>query len=465
MNRLATLRSHSHTDPPMPVELDTGTLSPSVCAASAALAAPAVVWSAAPRLHHPKRHAAARTGDYVFSQLIPYIGNKRKLLHLIGQAVDFTGVAAGGTLVDLFAGSTVVGRWAKRRGLRVVANDWEPYAHQIALGTVVPNVPPAFAGVGGVAAAFAGLNALPPVRGYVATHLCPADDDRPDVDQERMFFTRANGERIDAIGRQIAAWSRTGAIDAVERAYLMSALIYAVSYASNTSGLFKGFHRGWGGRTGTALYRIRGRLAVAPPVLFDNGLENLALREDAQGVALRLGEVCGGVPDVVYLDPPYNQHPYGSNYHVLNTVALGDEPPVSPGIRAGGRPRNKSAIRTDWRTDRRSAYNAARTALPAFRDLLARLDSRWVLASYSTDGNMPLPGLIAALADRGEVTVFAERYKRYRVSTPRMSPRSHNVEFVVAVRTGRRTSSGRVAEIVGAIERVKVEAAAAAFDD
>ena len=415
-----------------------------------------VISAAAPRLHHPKRHAAVRTNDYVFSQLIPYIGNKRKLLHLIGQAVDFTGVPAGGTFVDLFAGSTVVGRWAKRQGLRVVANDWEPYSHQIALGTIVPNAPPPFAAVGGAAAAVAHLNALPPVRGYVATHLCPADDDRPDVARERMFFTRANGERIDAIGRQVAAWTRAGAIDAGARAYLMAALVYAVSYASNTSGLFKGFHNGWGGRTGTALYRIRGRLALAPPVLFDNGLQNVALREDAQGLAPRLTGICGGVPDLVYLDPPYNQHPYGSNYHVLNTVALGDEPPVHPSIRVDGRVRDKSAIRKDWRTERRSAYNAARTALPAFRELLSRVESRWLLVSYSTDGNMPLAGLIDALAERGEVTVFAERYKRYRVSTPRMSPRSHNVEFVAAVRVGdKRTSAARVRQIVEAIDGAK----------
>ena len=24
--------------------------------------------------------------------------------------------------------------------------------------------------------------------------------------------------------------------------------------------------------------------------------------------------------DLVYLDPPYNQHPYGSNYFMLNTI-------------------------------------------------------------------------------------------------------------------------------------------------
>lgn len=400
------------------------------------------VISAALRVHHPRRHAAVRTDDYVFSQLIPYIGNKRKLLHLVGQALDFTGVDNKGTFVDLFTGSTVVARWAKRRGMRVVANDWEPYSHQIALGTVALNEPPAFTGCAELRPCvgdspsrnvFDVLNTLTPVRGYVASHLCPADDERYDVDRERMFFTQDNGRRIDAIGEQIAAWWQNGRITETERAWLMAALLYAVSYASNTSGVFKGFHNGWGGRTGTALYRIRGRLTLAPPVLFDNGRDNLALRQDAQTLAGQLADRCGGMPDVVYIDPPYNQHPYGSNYHVLNTVALWDKPAVDPSIVVAGRKRDKSAIRKDWRTERRSPYNFAREALPAFAKLVESVQAKWLLVSYSTDGNIPMERLLDVLRSRGEVTVFAERYKRYRVSTPRMSPRSHNVEYVAAV--------------------------------
>ncbi|QOV90557.1 DNA adenine methylase [Humisphaera borealis] len=414
-----------------------------------------------PKVHHPRRHAAVRTDDYVFSQLIPYIGNKRKLLHLIGQALDFTGVPSEGTFVDLFTGSTVVARWAKRRGLRVIANDWEPYSHQIATGTVTLNAPPAFAGVAAILAAggghtavgpcnervsavFGHLNALPPVRGYVSTHLCPADDDDFDVTRERMFFTQANGRRIDAIAEEIDAWMRGGAIDASERAYLMSALIYAVSYASNTSGVFKGFHNGWGGKTGTALYRIRGRLTLAPPVLHDNRRQNIALREDAQKIAVEMPAICGGVPDVVYIDPPYNQHPYGSNYHVLNTIALWDKPELSPSIVVDGKAMDKSAIRKDWRTERRSPYTFARQATTAFENLVAAIDARWLLVSYSTDGNIPARQMLETLSRRGRVTLFTERYKRYRVSTPRMSAKSHNTEFVAAVEVGAKSNADEV---------------------
>ena len=79
-----------------------------------------------------------------------------------------------------------------------------------------------------------------------------------------MFFTRENGERIDAIREQVEEWTRQGWLSGDERSFILAPLIYAVSYASNTSGLFKGFHYGWGGKTVTALYRIRAKLTISP---------------------------------------------------------------------------------------------------------------------------------------------------------------------------------------------------------
>ena len=41
--------------------------------------------------------------------------------------------------------------------------------------------------------------------------------------------------------------------------------------------------------------------------------------------------------DLVYLDPPYNQHQYGSNYHLLNTIALWDKPEINKEIYINGK--------------------------------------------------------------------------------------------------------------------------------
>jgi adenine-specific DNA-methyltransferase len=378
-----------------------------------------------------KQHAATRTTDFVFSQLIPYIGNKRRLLDLIARALPPAPPAPAATFLDLFAGSGVVARFAKTRGYRVIANDWEPYARVLNGCAIAHNAPPAFAPLGGYAATIARLNALPPRADWVTNHLCPLDDGRIDPARDRLFFMRKNGMRIDAIRGQIQAWRDSGDLSGAEQDCLLSPLLYQACYTSNTSGVFKGFHNGWGGRTRTALYRIAGDLLLAPALFHDNGQPNENLCGDAQAVA---GQLRDRELDVAYLDPPYNQHPYGSNYHVLNSLALWDKPALSPSIT----PRTKSAIRLDWRTQRRSAYNDARAAAGAYAHLLDTLNARFILTSYSTDGFIPLEKLLEANLRRGHTRLEMKGYKRYRVSSQRFSGKPMNVEFVVVLDTHRK---------------------------
>ncbi|MCE5314133.1 MAG: DNA adenine methylase [Armatimonadota bacterium] len=364
---------------------------------------------------------------YLTDQLIPYIGNKRKLLSLIYEAICRTGLKSG-TFFDVFSGSGVVARLAKSAGFKVIANDWEPYSETVNTAYIAANKPPKFARLGGIENAIASLNALSGKCGYISTHYCPADDEKYDVELERMFYTQENGRRIDSMREQIERWRADGLIDSSEEAALLAPLIYQASYCSNTSGVFKGFHRGWGGATKTALYRIRSVLTLKTPIFFDNGQDNLVVREDAAGLADKLN--C----DIAYLDPPYNQHQYGANYHLLNTVALWDKPPISEHISGNGH-RDKAAIRKDWRTQRRSKYCYKSTALDEFANLTAKLKARFIMVSYSTDGIIPTGSLLSCLAERGALDVVVKRYKRYRVSSQRPSPRPHTVEFVAIVDT------------------------------
>lgn len=380
---------------------------------------------------------------YLTDQLIPYIGNKRKLLPLIRQAIRLTGLESG-TLFDAFAGSGVVSRLAKTMGFRVIANDWEPYAEVINNTYITANTPPPFTKLGGLENAISTLNALPGEQGYIASHYCPADDEHYDIITERMFYTQINGRRIDAIREQILSWRSEELIDSEEESVLLAPLIYQASYCSNTSGVFKGFHNGWGGATKTAWYRIRSYLTLQPPLFFDNGAENLVYREDASLLADQIE--C----DIAYLDPPYNQHQYGSNYHLLNTVALWDKPVVNPRISGNG-VRDKAAIRLDWRTVRRSQYCSKLTALQGFRDLIQRLRARYVLVSYSTDGIIGLEDLLSSLAQLGALTIVHKQYKRYRVSSQRPSLRPHTVEFVAIVDTRKASGQGAVQRIVNEI--------------
>ena len=395
-------------------------------------------------LHHLRKTAARDTDEYVFSQLIPYIGNKRKLLDLIHQAISETKIE-NGTFVDLFSGSTVVSRFAKKLGFRVLSNDWEPYSEQIAKGTIVLNKIPEFEKLGGHENVFQILNDVEPLEDYVSRHLCPSDDNNLDHEKDRLFFMRKNGMKIDAMRELISNWVDNDMISDTEFSYIMASFMYSVSYVSNTSGVFKGFHKGWGGSNGTAQYRICSDIKLRPAIIYDNGHDNISSREDAGLLVDNLSELLGDVPDIVYLDPPYNQHPYGSNYHVLNSIVLWDKPKFPEKITRG----TKSAIRLDWRSERRSAYNSKIKAVEEFDNLIRKINCKYILTSYSTEGNIPLQKMMNILGSKGSLSVVKREYVRYRVSPTRLSPKPRNVEFVVITDTsGNPASKEKIEKIV-----------------
>lgn len=398
-------------------------------------------------------HAAAWTDSFVFHQLIPYIGNKRKLLGLITQAICQTSITAPATFLDLFAGSGVVSRMAKWMGFRVLANDWEPYAQAINGSYIASNAPPPLMALDGYDNAIAALNALPPQEGWITRHLCPASDDDYDISRDRLFYTRANGMRMDAMRSQIERWRQQEVISVQEERCLLAPLLYQACYVSNTSGVFKGFHNGWGGQTGTALYRILSQLTLAPAVFCDNGQANAIFRQDALTLAQQLRDERTPV-EIAYLDPPYNQHPYGSNYHVLNTLTLWDSPPLTEKIEG----RNKAAIREDWRTERRSAYNHRGDAERALAALMETLDARFILTSYSTDGTIPLLSLLDICTRRGHTQYVSQDYKRYRVSSQRFSEKPVNVEFILVVDTQRPHTGPGAAELASQIQNAEATA-------
>jgi adenine-specific DNA-methyltransferase len=389
--------------------------------------------------YDPRQHCARTTEEFVFHQLVPYLGNKRNLLDVIGAAIDATGIdPRTATFLDAFAGSGAVSRYAKHRGFAVLANDWEPYAHALNLAAIECNAPPQFASLGGHHRAIAQLNALPGSEGWVTGNLCPRDDNAPDPASERLFYRRTTGMRIDAIRSRIAEWHAEGQIDDAEVSCLLAPLLYQACWLANTSGVFKGFHAGWGGKNGTALHRILADLHLSPTRFLDNGRVHRVLAQDALSLATHVPEQV----DIAYLDPPYNQHPYASNYHVLNSLVLWDQPILPPATARG----MKSAIRADWQ-QRRSPFNHRERAIEAYRHLLeelAKRNTRCVLTSYSTDGTIPLAQLVAATSEHGALQVFCRRHRRYRTSPTRPSARATNVEFVLLcdTRAPRQASDG-----------------------
>ncbi|MBQ3923592.1 MAG: DNA adenine methylase [Spirochaetales bacterium] len=374
---------------------------------------------------------------YLENHLIAYIGNKRRLLPLIREAIEQTGVNADkASFLDLFAGSGSVSRLAKSMGFAVTSNDWEFYSFVINKTFLECDEQwqnDAFVAFGGTDAVIDILNNLPVPKKkdeYIAKFYCPSSDVNPDLDNDRMFYTNYNGKKIDAIRNQIDKWAKSGEITQTEEYFLLSLLLYEASTRSNTSGVFKGFHCGFGGSHGDALARIMKPVQLVKPQLI-NGRECHVYREDAVKLAEANKETHF---DIVYLDPPYNQHQYGSNYHLLNTIALNDKPAVNEHIMINKKKVNKSAIRQDW-VKTKSTFCYKKSAKDDFAKIIGDLNADHILVSYSTDGIITIEDMLDILSLKGKVGIVMSEYVKFRGGKQSLENEVHNIEFILTLDT------------------------------
>jgi len=122
-------------------------------------------------------------------------------------------------------------------------------------------------------------------------------------------------------------------------------------------------------------------------------------QRDANALLDELPEV-----DLAYIDPPYNQHPYGSNYFMLNLLV---------DYRAPREVSEVSGIPVDWN---RSRYNKRLEAEAALFDTISRCRAKYILLSYNSEGFVPHAELLAFLAKSGRHEVMSTPYNTFRGS-------------------------------------------------
>jgi adenine-specific DNA-methyltransferase len=377
---------------------------------------------------------------YLQDQLIAYIGNKRALQPFLAGA--FARLARpGAVFLDPFAGSGAVARLARYLGYRVLANDWEPYAYVLNFAYLCVGREEAeslFGERGGLRAVTEELNALPdppPERQYIARHYGPRRTETADYRTERLFYTRENALRVDALRNRIEELYPGPYPEGPARKQkylLLASLLHGAATHVNTSGVFKACHKGFGGHGRDALGRILAPIRLQAPELLDGP-------QAEAGCADATTFVRGRTADLCYLDPPYNQHQYGSNYHLLNTITLWDRPEVSEERRPDGRLRHKAGIRADWlRTRSPFCYRAS--APRALARLLDAVDARTLVLSYNNEGIIPFEELAALMEAQGALQVYGSDYVKYRGGKQSIGRQVYNVEFLLVADRKRRPS-------------------------
>lgn len=387
----------------------------------------------------------AEKTEYLQDQLITYIGNKRALLPFIGQAVQIVQNSLQKEklhCLDIFAGSGIVGRFLKQYASSITVNDLEKYSFIIndcylsnpnqsemdELTEIHKNL---------LKKIDSRMEELRKSRengtykhpGFISELYSPADSNNIQK-EDRCFYTNYNANYLD-VARQLIETE----VPEKYKKYFIAPLLSQASIHANTAGIFKGFYKNsktktgqFGGNGKNALSRILGEIVLEMPVLSENKCNYRVFCKNANELVTMselydLPQDAEGIFDLAYFDPPYNQHPYGSNYFMLNLLANYERPDVEKISRVSGIPKN-------WN---RSIYNKKNKIAQSFQDLVATVKAKFVLISFNSEGFITKDEMIELLSKCGKVTVLESEYNTFRGSRNLRDREIHVKEYLFLV--------------------------------
>ena len=302
--------------------------------------------------------------------MIKYLGSKRTLIPVLEQLAS---ASEAKTALDLFTGTTRVAQCFKNLDIQVTAVDTASYSFAFAKTWIELD------GAGKTQElldVLKDLNQTTPEAGYFTEEFCV----------EARYFQPANGEKIDAIRNRI------------EREFknhwmyypLLTSLILAADRVDSTTGMQMAFLKSWASRSFN-------HAQLRDPKLIDG--QGVAIQADALKIASDLPAV-----DLAYLDPPYNQHRYFTNYHIWETLVRWDSP-ESYGI---------ARKRIDSRADStKSPFNSRRDMPNALEKLVKDVNAETIILSYNNESSLSRDDLIDICRVKGTVELIEFDFKRY----------------------------------------------------
>lgn len=304
--------------------------------------------------------------------MIKYIGSKRVLIPALLETI--AAVVPGGSVIDLFSGTSRVGHALKGQGHRVIANDHNAYAATIACCYVAANAEDHLREAGLLVDEFNQLAGNP---GYFTETFC----------ERSRFFQPKNGARIDAIREEIERKELPPELKAV----MLVALMEAADRVDSTTGVQMAYLKQWAPRA-------HRDLELRIPLLLPEARGGKG--EAHQGEAETMVDSLSA--DIGYLDPPYNQHKYIGNYHIWESLVRWDKPETY-GV---------ACKRLDCR-ERPSRFNGKRDSREALLGVIRGIRTEHLVVSFNDEGYFSRAEIESMLSERGEVVVIEHDFQRY----------------------------------------------------
>jgi adenine-specific DNA-methyltransferase len=357
--------------------------------------------------------------EYLNRQIITYLGNKRSLLPFIKIGLNKVMARLNRNKIktfDVFSGSGIVARYLKSYSSKIIVNDLEKYS-EIINKCYLSN--------------FSEVNTHKLLEYYnkiltqlkeeltpgLITKLYAPRSKNIISKRDRVFYTYRNACYIDTARKYIEK------IPNEYKNYFLAPLLSEASIHSNTSGVFKGFYKDsntgigkFGGNNENALTRILGNISIPFPVFSNFECEYEIHRGDSNILIDSIDNV-----DLAYIDPPYNQHPYGSNYFMLNLIIDYIEPQNISKI---------SGIPDNWN---RSFYNKKAYAYNSFKELVEKIKAKYLLISFNSEGFIRHNEIVNLLEKIGKVEVLETRYNTFKGSRNLRNRDIHIKEYLYLV--------------------------------
>lgn len=293
--------------------------------------------------------------------MIKYLGSKRGMVDLLMHLVG--GCHGVSRVMDLFSGACHVSHALRKERYHVVSNDNAAYAAAIARCYIEGTIPSARR----ASLLVEEMNRLPGKDGYFPEMYC----------RQSRYFQEANGKKIQAMREFIEKID-----EEPTKSILLTALMEAADRVDSTMGHQMAYLKKWASRSHKP---IEVKMPVIPPTI-----QGQVLHLDASEAVASM-EV-----DVVYMDPPYNEHRYRAYYHVWETLCRWDKP------EAYGVARKRVDLKLDP-----SPFNKKSMCLGAMRDVVTKARAKYLIVSYSNEGHISLQDMLELLRSVGTVKTMS----------------------------------------------------------
>jgi adenine-specific DNA-methyltransferase len=297
------------------------------------------------------------------------------LVPVLGQIASIAYDGGARTALDLFSGTTRVAQEFKRRGFEVTACDIASYSEILAQCYIATDAAGDFAELNDI---LQELSALPGKRGYFTRTFC----------DKSHYFQPKNGMRVDAIRDVIEADYKNHPYYSL----LLSSLMLAADRVDSTTGVQMAYLKEYAKRSYNDL-----ELRI-PDLIPGRGYAK-------QGNALELASQLGSF-DLAYLDPPYNQHRYYTNYHIWETLVRWDAPEHY----------GKACKRVDARDeDTKSSFNSKRSMAQSLEQVIKNVSADTLVVSYNNESWVSAEDIEGWLQAKGydAVQTLNFDFKRY----------------------------------------------------